>query len=459
LQFLYPIGFLALASLVFPILIHLWQVKSGKTLKIGSISLLGENAASNARSWHLNDLLLLFLRCLVLTLLAFLLAKPYLRDKYQQTKQAGWILLSQDELKQVYDTQKQTIDSLLAKGYEIHHLGYGFKRLHLRDTAEIITNTSNNKKLNYSSLLKQLNDQLQPKFNLWIFAPKYAHQFDEVLPATHLEINWKEIAPLEGLNNYYVELLNKKYQAKNTESIIAYATVSEQHTRTLNVVIKPAHTEDARYVKAALQAISHYLNQPFTFNNDINNNQSVDLLFWLDENSIPRQIHQKVKTNGLIFRYADGKIDHNPTYLASQNSFEPITLKRKISSTNTKEEIIWRGGDGRAILSKETQKQPLSYKFYSELNPKHTDLIWHESFVSMLMALVFGEGKTNFGFVNHANEKLTNTAPVASFNKQKQSKPKTIAATKNLDHLVWLLLVMVLLAERILTFKTKPSHS
>lgn len=120
MQFLYPIGLVALAGLIIPLLIHLWNVKQGKTVKIGSIALLGESSRASSKSFRINDWLLLVLRCLLLALLAFLLAQPYLKKNISGNSKNGWILADKATFPQVFKTHKKTIDSLLKKGYEIH---------------------------------------------------------------------------------------------------------------------------------------------------------------------------------------------------------------------------------------------------------------------------------------------------------------------------------------------------
>jgi UDP-N-acetylglucosamine:LPS N-acetylglucosamine transferase len=57
----------ALAALSIPVIIHLWNIRPGKTLKVGSISLITEASKSTKRSFKLLDILLLIIRCLLLS--------------------------------------------------------------------------------------------------------------------------------------------------------------------------------------------------------------------------------------------------------------------------------------------------------------------------------------------------------------------------------------------------------
>ncbi len=79
MTFLNPTYLWGLLGLAIPLAIHLWSKKEGKTIKIGSIQLLAEANPKQASSIHLNELFLLFLRLLIIALLAFILAAPQLK--------------------------------------------------------------------------------------------------------------------------------------------------------------------------------------------------------------------------------------------------------------------------------------------------------------------------------------------------------------------------------------------
>ena len=95
MQLLDPIGLLALAGLIIPVIIHLWSVKKGKTLKIGSINLLGESASSTSRSLKITDWLLFVMRCLLLVIIAFLLAQPLIQQKIRSKNNSGMFIALQ----------------------------------------------------------------------------------------------------------------------------------------------------------------------------------------------------------------------------------------------------------------------------------------------------------------------------------------------------------------------------
>ncbi|HXO78162.1 MAG TPA: BatA domain-containing protein, partial [Puia sp.] len=77
MHFLQPIWLAAMAGIVLPVVVHFWNDRRGKVLRIGSISLL--EGASQRKAWsrRISDWWLLLLRCLLLMALPMLLAGPY----------------------------------------------------------------------------------------------------------------------------------------------------------------------------------------------------------------------------------------------------------------------------------------------------------------------------------------------------------------------------------------------
>lgn len=456
MQFLYPIGFIALASLALPILIHLWRVKQGKTLKIGSISLLGESAAANARNLKISEWLLLLLRCLFFMLLAIIIAKPYLKGKPLAHNKAGWILLDERALKPIYLNHQKTIDSLLKKGYQLRHFGKGFKRIDLKDTIDLASvNDTTASPLNYTSLLKQANQQLPDQYPIWVFASKYITQLDDVLPTLHLTIHWQSLPPKDTSIVRYTQFLDKTYKATLNDNAITYSLANPQSKAPLNVMLHPANTEDAKYVKAALSAIGSYLNQPILFSNNINENKKWDVIFWLNSKKTPTETIKNLKPNGILFTYANSKLVKNlsPLFLGDSETEEFPTLKiRNEATPATKAETIWKDGFGNPVLTLKQQNKNYIYTLYTQLNPQWTDLVWRDDFVKAIIPILYHEKPTAFAFKQ--TQQIDSKQPVAVFKDAKQSKTM-YAADKQLDKIIWVLAFLVLLAERLFNFRTK----
>jgi len=125
LQFLYPISLLAAAGIIVPVIIHLWNIKNGKTLKIGSISLLGAPSNQRSRNFRVSDWPLLLLRCLLIILIALLLSAPLFSSRHAGSKNAGWIIVEKQRFHELWIKNKKEIDSLQHKGYELRDFNPG----------------------------------------------------------------------------------------------------------------------------------------------------------------------------------------------------------------------------------------------------------------------------------------------------------------------------------------------
>lgn len=76
MSFLQPTYLWGLFSILIPFAIHLWNKGDVKIIKIGSVRYLHEQETKQTRQVKLNELLLLFLRTLLLALLVFAMAAP-----------------------------------------------------------------------------------------------------------------------------------------------------------------------------------------------------------------------------------------------------------------------------------------------------------------------------------------------------------------------------------------------
>jgi hypothetical protein len=78
MQFLQPSYLWGLVALAIPIAIHLWSRKKVRTIKVGSILFIPETKSNQSNSIQLNEWLLLVMRCLIISLLVSILAQPQL---------------------------------------------------------------------------------------------------------------------------------------------------------------------------------------------------------------------------------------------------------------------------------------------------------------------------------------------------------------------------------------------
>ncbi len=502
LQLLNPLWLWAIAAISIPILIHLWHIKTGKTLKIGSIALLGESARQSSRSFRITDWLLLLLRCLLLILLAFLLTEPFWQKQAQQTKIKGWILIEKEPVKEVYAHFKPQIDSLLKAGYELHQFDASFKALKLQ---EVLQDTSrkaiNPKPRPYWSLLKLLEQQIQQKMPAYLFTSNQLQHFKGKRPTLNINLNWKTYTPADSVstwiqNAYFtstdsIRLLvgeskpagtsfstinlqsadrgnsNFKVSFEEGKPVVALKNSPQKpvsvDTSTLKITIyQNQFPADAAYLNAALQAVKKFSGRKMKIVsasnfNQVSNNQ--DWIFWLSNENFPSNT-SKLIAGGNIFGYENGKTQTINSWISSENPGDPINLYQQIlpdkRSINATVENVWQNGFGEPILSNQHLGNRNFYRFYSRFNPSWNDLVWSNDFPKLLLNLILKSySQPDFEvydkrMINPDQQQiLVEKEPDFS---SKIAKPKDLT---DLKHAFWIALFLVFLVERIVSSQTK----
>lgn len=456
MQLIYPIGLLALAGIIIPVIIHLWSIKQGKTLKIGSISLLGESASATSKSFRLTDWLLFILRCLLLILIAFVLTQPFLKKKFKPTSNSGWILVEGKQFANVYQNHKQRLDSLLNLGFELHELNLGFQELKLADTIRKFNETTH---LSYSSLLKKLNTQMPVGYTAYIFADKKINNFGGELPKTSIKLIWKDISTADTVKTWSTQFLGRTYEGKSMPSLTAYtAVVSPKIPAPLSVAIYEPYGNDSKYVKAGLGAIEDFTKREIIVQDlSASTAAQADIVFWLSEKEIEPYL-AKLKPSAKIFTYQKGKVADVSSILNLAKSTEgngAIKLYKHIQTNNQKGKIVWADGFGEPVLLSETKNEHNYFYFYSRFNPQWTDLVWNEQFVNALMPMVLGEqNSTDFGFeTNSLDQRLITSNQHITTTTNKTALVPELSKNKPLDQVILILAFITLLIERILSFR------
>ncbi len=167
MTFLHPSYLWALAGLAIPLAIHLLSRKEGKVIRVGSIRHVEESNTSQFKSIRLNEVFLLILRMLMVTLLALFMS--------------GAQCSAPDHDKKVAYVEKGiNADSLTSKGYEIHEMPeekyWAFAEELNRSPYETIV-LSYSKVENFQGMRIMLNDNIR-----WITA--------ESKPAEYQALAW-----------------------------------------------------------------------------------------------------------------------------------------------------------------------------------------------------------------------------------------------------------------------------
>lgn len=474
MSLLYPIGLFALAGLVIPLIIHLWNVKQGKTLKIGSISLLGAAAPLSSRSYRIADWLLLLLRLLLIILLAFMLAEPYIKKEAGKKGQKGWLLMEKNSFSSTYRKQKKNIDSFLKAGHELRNFDVGFSKINLNDTL-IKDSLSDHKTVSYLSLLRQLNERLPAGFPVTLYADQQLNKLTGALPVVDFNLQWKETGKTDTVHNWTTVSAGKIYEATSSPSLTSYRSLdpSKEPASVSVLLFNGANKEDGNYVMAALDAIADFTKlriEVKQWNTQYNSDLKCDVGFWLSDQPLANNFLKNINQAGRLFSYETGKtvaihslIDLQPGKAGNEAIVE---LDKRIVAATKQGESIWKDGFGKPLLSLEKEKSLDHYHFYSRLNPQWTTLVWSGQFVKALMPIILGNENagqgSGFGFESHPGDQRR-TAGLLSQKQASSVQPAGMdkeGVQEPLNRFFWMMALAIFVLERILSFsnKNKGNH-
>jgi len=497
--FLNSIWLFAIAALTIPVIIHLWNIKPGKTLKVGSISLIDASAKKSSRSLKINDKLLFFVRCLLLTLLALVLAIPVWQRHANITKAKGWLLIPNENIAESYRNFKPLVDSLTRAGYEFHYFNKGFVKADLSKILADPPKTIQPKTINYWNLVTQLNQYLSSAIPVYLVTPNGVNHFTGSKPHVTLNLKWKTYTPddststwitnswfdkdnsirvLQGTSKpsgtYFTNFtINSGSEARSAFAINvnngkAVVRLKSGDTSLINIDTTTVHfaiftdkyAADAAYLKAALQAITNFsgrktIVKQYSQAGQIPTGQS--WTFWLSDQ---QPTIQTLKKSEHFFVYKTGNVVNINSWIKTTGVFSltgqphQIALYQLISEQATGDQLIWTDGFGRPILSRESQTN--TYHFYTRFNPAWNDLVWSDDFPQLLYKLVINNS------IKETNDQHERRAI-----DQEQLMPHNVTETHvavtghqldsktDISHYFWLALVVVFLIERMLAHRHK----
>lgn len=484
LQLLQPIWLWAGAGIIVPVLIHLWHIKKGKILKVGSVIFLQEYSKQTSTSLKISDWFLLILRCLLIILLAILMAEPQWQQASQTEKQKGWLLINTTNFSETYQHFKPTIDSLLQKNYELHRFNSGFDIAELKDSLMIQLSTSNASG-SYWKLIKQFDEKLTGNKPIYVFTNNQLRNFIGNKEAINKQIKWFTYSPKdtkeEWLHSAYKTLNDSiKIVTKNstetgtyiTAETIAFKggkegnyTINKQKniislntkntilidtSRLLVTIFSDKYGTDATYVKAAIDAIQQFTKKQIfcSIINDLNKlSQNADLVFWLSE--IPLQ---KLGKKSIVIQYSLGKILDSLSWLSNTK-----TLINKTVITNKNSIAVWHDGFGNPLLSVDCNN-PNLYYIHTHFNPSWNDFVWQENFPKLVLSILSEDYQIQKSITR--NDRRIIDEQQLSFintNVTNQNKATIQYALKDFTIIIWLLAFTIFCIERLVSFKTDKS--
>ncbi|MBO9566066.1 MAG: BatA domain-containing protein [Niastella sp.] len=483
LQLLNPIALLAIAAVAVPVLVHLWNVRKGKTLRVGSIALLTVSSRQRSNRLRINNWPLFLLRCLLLVLLALLLARPVWNAAQDTTKHPGWILISGQELPVAYAHYKPQIDSLLAAGLELHNLSAGFERILLQDTASL-KDTTLVIAASPWPLLKVLDASLPKGFPLHVFVNDRLSSYRGERPVTHLAIQWHSFTTGDTLTQSpALSYVTTEGKIKNIEWVtssqgnwysednVSALFTSAPDTSVIRVAIYAGqHVADAQYIKAAMQAIAQFTDTRIQVSSLASDQQPVapqHLIFELDERLRQAQpdIESYITPKGILFSYDTGRATPVSSWMQEGSAVTAAAGQHKVyqyipgHATGTP---VWTLADGRPLLTVAEEDGKFVYRYKGRFNPAWGDMVWEDGFVKAMLPLVAPVLKFDVSLDRRriddkqvVPERIQNTGD--RIQNPEVSNLHSESITKHhiqaLSDWLWIIIFIVFAAERLLVYR------
>jgi hypothetical protein len=429
--------------------------------------------------------LLLMMRCMLLALLAALLAAP-VWQRYASAQMAkGWLLIPKESFKETYQKYKPTVDSLRNAGYEFHYFNRGFATQDLRTITADNSLKDTITTANYWSLVKQL-ETVVGNVPVYLFTQNGIGHFRGSKPNVKFKaLHWqtytakdsvdKWIAAAAFTNNNNIKVtdgLSSPHGTTYTTSILkngsdAVHSVLIRNGRTsvnlknsdeaavtvdttiLQIAIyTDQYPLDATYLKASLSAAAAF-NGTKTILKRYNSSAIIPKgqtwLFWLSEQPVKAEL---LKSSKNVFRYAPGKVVDVNSWIDPGH----IALTKIINPAGDNE-AIWKTGFGKPVLAANGHV----YNFYSRFNPLWNDLVWNDDFPKLILKLILNE--TQSQPKGHDRRILSDRQLQPEV--FAQSMPKSLPGVNqqaDLSKYFWLLLVGLFIAERILSHKKNTTN-
>ncbi|HEA29259.1 MAG TPA: hypothetical protein ENH91_04585 [Leeuwenhoekiella sp.] len=354
MTFLNPTYLWGLLALVVPVAIHLWSKKEGKTIKIGSIQLLTESNPKQASSIQINELLLLFLRLLLITLLVFILAAPQWNRQAEEQSVVYLVepaLLKNTGIRSMVDSLPEERTHLLQADFPVRERDQS-----LQNKAAIP---------NYWQLAEQM-EQL-PADSIVVFTRGLLQGVNGKPPEIYKKINWIVLNPETVINQLVlanqqgdsIQLISvnsdseqlsfnkKKIGLKRGKINIKRDSISLdrngktktfpleiQDTLRVKIAVNDTMLSEQRYIEASLRALSTFIAQPLKiteFADTIPFNTKTDLLIWLKNKPISGFSGRILTYKSDIFAIKLIKPTINP---------QVFNLTRSLNSENTVSENL-----------------------------------------------------------------------------------------------------------------------
>ncbi|MCI1187132.1 BatA domain-containing protein [Hymenobacter sp. DH14] len=461
LALLNPAALLALAGLLVPVAIHLWNRRPGREVAVGSLRWLAAGANRRLRNLKPEQLWLLLLRAALLAVLAVAVAGPVWRTA--QSSSRGVVLLSPEAASlPALAGLKPTIDSLRRRGYALHWLAPDFPRVPGKAWQQLKAGEAGATTDSIAALAAgqafawarvQQATAVFPGQPLYVVTSAALRNFGgshallpaavtwQALPDT-TTTSWVGAAELVGdslqlLVGHSSETRTTYQRKKVPEAhngqpfrVPGLATVRFQPDgkggeylvivpadrtakpidqigvdvvpKVIEIYASPEYAADARYLQAGLRAAGGALPIVPQLRQVKTRPDGLhaDWVFWLSDEPLPpgwREDMASSKHRIWVEAAAPGRADTAHLATNEPGAAAVAVFRRGGHAAFQGGETVWADGQGRAILARQTLGRGNVYQLHTRLHPAWSTLADDPQLPARLLELLQPEPTDNFG--------------------------------------------------------------
>lgn len=494
LQFLLPIGLVALAALAIPAILHLWRPPA-KTVRIGTLKFFTGPAVRRLNKLRWRERLLLAVRLLLLTLLALFLAQP-IWTRPPSSRPQKWALF-EPGLELHGDAQKRWRD-LKSAGYEARALASGFAAISPNDSTRGTEPTGDT-----WSLLREVDARLPAGSAVAVFSWDRVASLRGARPRLqNCDVEWIQAVatgereriwidsirsgeelrvlvgrstadttefqrltipavsgktalspPLDGWSlevrageerNLAARLLRNDGEPSG-EGWITAAPPQELRVALLHDLER---AEDARYVNAALHAVAETSGDAVTIGTDI---ATADWIFWLNDQSPPAEVLREVAQRGANL-LSDASATAAATATFTTFGDEQVELLRRTVATEESGAAFWADGFGVPVLSVGREGAGRHWRFFSRFHPDWNALPRSSALPAALRTIL--EAGTAGKHAPHDRRRV-DARQAAPGDRLQSAAIRFTAEPERIDlrDLLWMFCIGLFVAERVLSHR------
>lgn len=453
----HPIYLWAFLGLLVPLVIHLWNRKAGKTIKVGSVQWLIASENTRFSSIQFNEVGLYIIRSLLVVIaILILLDLSYTQTKKPIANDKQWILAEKSLLRHS-DTRIQ-IDSLVQHGHPLHLLQAGLpllessaiQKIKVKQNASGLATSS----LNYWSFLKELNERSDAPEKVTLFTHNTQQRFVGKRPKLNFQVQWLNL-PQERRQVFLVDALQLPQ-----DSLQISIGMSDEHGTT--VVQEKIRTQTNTKIKDLPSIIvkdqevsfAQATNERIT----IRHPQPQRVQIWYDKKFSLDQQYFKAALEA-VGEYLQVKIEVNSKLSTQGKSLDKlkadwlIAFTQKPAVKNTVKQfkgkrILYEAQPTSQWLSKDSTQQN-AYFLHQRINPQINPAALTSNFLESLTQTLFANPKATERIQRFDQRRLSQSQAMPQTIVKKTIATQPTTQTQSYHFMLWLVLVIGVLTERI----------